>query len=248
MILASGCSLGRVVFLSQTTLPCFSCAWYQQSWVLNSLKTAERCFSGLRSAQRVSRCLPHTWVRSQIKGGKERSLCSQTPWCSGALAPHLDAHSVILKNWEVSVSGRRIQSSDFFCQRSQGDPVISGVSSQIMLWRQLPCCLSWILTSLAAITDLQPGLRNIHVEEGCSQVNLFSCHCTRSQLFTCLILQHLEGKCAQEKYTPGSLHLWDGFCKLQLMVFQPLLLFGAGRSKSGNKTIWPQDFETWGHN
>lgn len=107
--MASGCSLGRVVFLSQMTLPCFSCAWYQQSWVLNSLKTAERCFSGLRSAQRVSRCLPHTWVRSQIKGGKERSLCSQTPWCSGALAPHLDVHSVILKSWEVSVSGRRTQ-------------------------------------------------------------------------------------------------------------------------------------------
>lgn len=31
-----------------------------------------------------SRCLPRGWVRSEIKGGKERSLCSQSP-CSQAL-------------------------------------------------------------------------------------------------------------------------------------------------------------------
>lgn len=205
----------RVVFLSQTTLPCFNCAWYQQSWILSSLKTAERCFSGLRSAQRVSRCLPRRWIRSQMKGGKEGSLCSQTPQtplgCSLCDPENLG-----------SVCGLGAQLRGVFFA-SQGDPNITDVSSQIMLWKQLPRCLSLISTSLVAIADLQPGLRNIYIKEGCSQLNLFSCHCTHSQLFNCSIFQHLEGKCAQEKHTAGSLRIWGGFCKLQLSVCQVLL-------------------------
>lgn len=101
-------------------LPCFSYSWYQQSCVLNSLKAGERRVNGLRSAQRVFRCLPHRWLRSQIKGGKEGSFCSQTPWCSdtsGALAPPLDAHSLILKSWEVSVVWEK-SSEDFFFSQS----------------------------------------------------------------------------------------------------------------------------------
>jgi len=39
-------------FLSHTRLPHFRCAWYWHSQNQNVLKTAERCFNGLRSGPR----------------------------------------------------------------------------------------------------------------------------------------------------------------------------------------------------
>lgn len=123
-----------------------------------------------------SRCLPRGWVRSEIKGGKERSLCSQSPQLSGThgrKAP-LGAHSAILKNWKVSVVWEHNSEGlvwVFFAR--QGDPNPTGASFPVRLWRQLPPCPLWILTSLAAVTDLQPGLRkgdiHINIKESCSQ-------------------------------------------------------------------------------
>lgn len=66
----------------------------------------------------------------------------------------------------LSVCGLREKLRIFF-SGSLGGPDITGVSSQIMLWRQLPCCLSIILTFLA---DLQPGLRNIYIKQGCTWI------------------------------------------------------------------------------
>lgn len=110
--------------------------------------------------------------------------------------------------------GEELRGFSFFA--SQGDPNITVVSSQIRLCRQLPCCLSLILASLAAVTDLQPGLRDISIKEGCMQPGEFVLMLLYPhQLFKCLILQHLEGKYSQEKYIPGSLHIWGVFCKLQ---------------------------------
>lgn len=144
----------------------------------------------------------------------------------------------------LSVCGLGEKFRIFFA--SLGDPNITGVSSQIMLWRQLPCCLSIILTSLAAITDLQPGLRNIYIKQGCMWI------CSHATVPTASSLTVRYFSIWRENINKRNTLLGAFTCGVvsvncSLIVFQALLWFGAGRSKSGNKTIWPKDFETWGH-